>query len=371
MTAVTAVTSEYAEIADAARSLLGARSPMSAVRAGLPDRTGYDRDLWQAVTEMGLVGLAVPERFGGGGAGISALGGVLEQMGRSLPRIPFFATAGLAVPALLAAGGPAAEDLLTRICTGGLTASLATVEPHRGWIAADIASRADRHAGGYRLSGTKAYVVDGAAVAVLLVSALLDGSPRLFAVTREAAGVTPEPVDALDLTRPLARVSFHDADAVLLGDPDTARDALGSALLTSRLALAFEQVGGALRCVEMAVGYARVRDQFGRKIGSFQAIKHLCADMYAAAQMAQATANHAATTIDAAARFVPRASNLAKIVASESFSFVAAQNIQVHGGMGFTWEHDAHLFFRRARWSALYLGSPAECKRELGAQLEV
>jgi alkylation response protein AidB-like acyl-CoA dehydrogenase len=367
MTAAT----EYAEIADAARSLLSARSPISAVRAGLADRAGYDHDLWQAVSEMGLVGLAVPERFGGGGAGLSALGGVLEQMGRSLPRIPFFATAGLAVPALLAAGGPEAEDLLARICTDGLTASLATVEPHRGWGAADIASRADRHAGGYRLSGTKAYVMDGADAAVLLVSALLDGSPRLFAVTRDAAGVACEPLAVLDLTRPLARVSFDDAEAVLLGEQDTASDALGSALLNSRVALAFEQVGGALRCVEMSVGYARVRDQFGRKIGSFQAIKHLCADMYAAAELARATACHAATTIDAAAGFAPRASYLAKIVASESFSFVAGQNIQVHGGMGFTWEHDAHLFFRRARWSALYLGSPAQCKRELGAQLGV
>jgi alkylation response protein AidB-like acyl-CoA dehydrogenase len=364
-------TTEYAEIAGAARSLLAARSPLPVVRAGLADRTGYDHDLWQAVSEMGLVGLAVPERFGGGGAGMSALGGVLEQMGRSLARIPFFATAGLAVPALLAAGGPAAADLLARICTDGVTASLAAVEPRRGWAAADIASRADRYAGGYRLSGTKAYVVDGADVAVLLVSALLDGSPRLFAVTREAAGVGCEPQEALDLTRHLARVSLDGAEAVLLGDPDTAADALASALLTSRVALAFEQVGGALRCVEMSVGYARDRDQFGRKIGSFQAVKHICADMYAAAELAQATAHHAATTIDTAARFAPRASNLAKIVASESFSFVAGQNIQVHGGMGFTWEHDAHLFFRRARWSALYLGSPTQCKRELGAQLGI
>ena len=370
MTAVMPYT-EYAEIAEAARSLLGARSPLSAVRAGLADRAGYDHDLWQAVSAMGLVGLAVPERFGGGGAGMSALGGVLEQMGRSLARIPFFATAGLAVPALVAAGGPAAEDLLAQICTDGLTASLATVEPHRGWAAADIASRADTRIGGYRLSGTKAYVVDGADVAVLLVSALLDGSPRLFAVTREAAGVTCEPQEPLDLTRHLARVSFDGAEAILLGEQDTASDALDSALLTSRVALAFEQVGGALRCVEMSVDYARVRDQFGRKIGSFQAIKHLCADMYAAAQVAKATAHHAATTIDSEARFIPRAAYLAKIVASESFSFVAAQNIQVHGGMGFTWEHDAHLFFRRARWSSLYLGSSAECKRDLGAQLGV
>jgi alkylation response protein AidB-like acyl-CoA dehydrogenase len=367
MTAAT----EYAEIADAACSLLRARSPMSAVRAGLADRTGYDHDLWRAVSEMGLTGLAVPERFGGGGAGMSALGGVLEQMGRSLPRIPFFATAGLAVPALLAAGGGAAEELLTRICTDGLTASLATAEPHRGWAAGDIAARASRQAGGYRLSATKAYVPDGADVEVLIVSALLDGSPRLFAVTRAAAGVTCDPADALDLTRHLARVSFDEAEAVLLGDAEGAADALGSALLTSRVALAFEQVGGALRCVEMSVDYAKARDQFGRKIGSFQAIKHICADMYAAAQVAQATAYHAAAMIDTAAGFVPRASYLAKIVASESFSFVAAQNIQVHGGMGFTWEHDAHLFFRRARSSALYLGSPAECKRELGAQLGV
>jgi alkylation response protein AidB-like acyl-CoA dehydrogenase len=190
-------------------------------------------------------------------------------------------------------------------------------------------------------------------------------------VQRDAAGVTCEPLEVLDLTRHLARVRFDGADATLLGDADSARDALESALLTSRVALAFEQVGGATRCVEMSVEYAKVRDQFGRKIGSFQAIKHLCADMYSTAEVARATAYHAAKLIDTSAGFAPRASYLAKIVASESFSFVAAQNIQVHGGMGFTWEHDAHLFFRRARWSSLYLGSPAQCKRELGVQLGI
>ncbi len=369
MTAAT----EYAEITATVRDLLRARSPVSAVRQGLTDRAGYDHDLWKAVTEMGLTGLLVPEELGGAGAGMSALGGVLEEMGRALPRIPFLATAGLAVPALLAADGPAAADVLTRICADGLTASLAAAEPGRTWAAADIGAQAEHSQGGYLISGTKAYVVDGADVDVLIVSAHLAGALCLFAVDREGAGVTCEPQEALDLTRHLAQVTFAAADATLLGAADgpDAAGALSQALGLSRVALAFEQVGGALRCVEMSVEYARVRDQFGRKIGSFQAIKHICADMYSAAEVAKASAQHAAKTIDAGADFAVRASYLAKIVASESFRFVAEQNIQVHGGMGFTWEHDAHLYFRRARSSALYLGSPEDCKRQLAIELGI
>jgi alkylation response protein AidB-like acyl-CoA dehydrogenase len=350
---------------------------MPAVRQWLDDRAGYDHDLWKAVTEMGLAGLLVPEALGGGGAGMTALGGVLEEMGRSLPRIPFLATAGLAVPALLAAGGTAAQDLLGRICADGLTASLATAEPGRTWAAGDIVTRAEQHPGGYRISGTKAYVLDGADVDVLIVSARLDGAQRLFAVDRASAGVSCEPLAALDLTRPMAEVTFADADAVLLGaDPgqdDSTSDAsaLGRALGAGRVSLAFEQVGGALRCVQMSVEYARDRDQFGRKIGSFQAIKHVCADMYSSAEVAKASAQHAAKTIDAGAEFAARACYLAKIVASESYAFVTAQNIQVHGGMGFTWEHDGHLYFRRARSSALYLGSPDHCKRQLAIELGI
>jgi alkylation response protein AidB-like acyl-CoA dehydrogenase len=380
MTAAT----EYAEITAAVRDLLQARSPMPAVRQRLNDRTGYDDDLWKAVTEMGLTGLLVPEALGGGGAGMAALGAVLEEMGRSLPRIPFLATAGLAVPALLAAGGAAARDLLGRICADGLTASLATAEPGRTWAAGDIVSTAERHPGGYRISGTKAYVLDGADADMLIVSARLDGTLRLFAVDRDDAGVTAAPLAALDLTRPMAELTFAGADAALLGDDQGLlgddqgqgagtgeASALDRALGTSRVALAFEQVGGALRCVQMSVEYARDRDQFGRKIGSFQAIKHICADMYSAAEVAKASARHAAQTIDAGAEFAARACYLAKIVASESYSFVTGQNIQVHGGMGFTWEHDAHLYFRRARSSALYLGSPEDCKQQLAIELGI
>jgi alkylation response protein AidB-like acyl-CoA dehydrogenase len=364
-------TPEQDDLRDAVRRFLADKSPSDTVRRYVEDDGGYDASLWQAMTQqLGLAGLALPEKYGGSGGGMVELGIVLEELGRALACTPYFATVGLAATVLSAYDDDAAKaDLLPGIADGSTTATLALAEDDAGWQVARLRATATRTAEGYVLDGTKAYVVDGHTADVLLVVAAGAAGPGLYVVAAEAPGLTRTPVDALDLTRPLARVELAGTPARLVGDEDGGAT-LQAGLDRCAIALANEQAGAAARCLDMSVDYAKVRVQFGRPIGSFQAIKHKCADMLLEVESARSLAYWAAAVADDD-EDRPLAAAMAQAYCSEACTHVAEENVQVHGGIGFTWEHDAHLFLRRAKSSELLFGDPGFHRERIAAILGV
>jgi alkylation response protein AidB-like acyl-CoA dehydrogenase len=358
---------EQEEFRQSLRRFLADKSPAAEVRRLMETDAGYDPQVWrQLADQLGLQGLAIPEEFGGAGATAVELGIAFEEMGRALLCAPFFSTVGLAAQALMAAGDDQAKrEYLPRIADGSLLATVAVTEPDGRWDLAAVATTAaaDRAAPGvpggsattaaFRLDGTKMFVVDGHIAQLLLVVARTDDGLGLFAVDASDAGVVRTLLPTLDMTRKLARVELSGVPARLVSGPGDATAALSRALDLALVALTAEQVGGAQRCLDMAVDYAKIRMQFGRPIGSFQAIKHKCAEMLIEVESAKSAAYHAAGS---AADELGVAAAIAKAYCSEAYFHVAAETIQVYGGIGFTWEHDAHLYFRRAKSSQLLLG---------------
>ena len=365
---------ELDELREAVREFLAAKSPPSAVRAAMETERRHDPAVWQQMArQLRLQGLALPEEYGGDGFGLTELGVVLEEMGAALLCAPFFATVVLAAQALLASGDQAAcARYLPGIATGQTIATLAAAEGSASWDPAMVAARAERvtggraegpglraGAGGWALTGTKSFVLDGAIADLVLVVARSTAGPALFAVDRGAPGLHAEPMTTLDPTRSLAVLTFEQVPAVLIGAEGQAGRLMSRVLDLACVALAAEQAGGARRCLELSAGYARTRVQFGRPIGSFQAVKHKCADMLVRVELAEATAREAARLADERAAEFPVAAATAHVCCSQAYVFAATENIQVHGGIGFTWEHPAHLYFRRARSSELLFGGPA------------
>ncbi len=354
---------ELDELREAVREFLAAKSGESAVRAAI--ETGYDPAVWeQMARQLRLPGLALPGDYGGDGFGLTELEVVLEEMGAALLCSPFFATVVLAAQALLASADEAAcARYLPGIAAGRTVATLAAAEGNASWDPAMVSARAERVPGdghrGWALSGKKSFVLDGAIADLVLVVARSTAGPALFAVDRGAPGLRAEPMTTLDLTRPMAALTFDQVPAVLVGAEGQGGWLMSRVLDLACVALAAEQAGGARRCLEMSAGYARTRYQFGRPIGSFQAVKHKCADMLVRVELAEATAREAARLADEAAADFPVAAATAHICCSRAYMFSAAENIQVHGGIGFTWEHPAHLYFRRAKSSGLLFGGPA------------
>ncbi len=362
---------EQEEFRQSLRRFLADKSPAAEVRRLMETDAGYDPQVWkQLADQLGLQGLAIPEEFGGSGATPVELGIAFEEMGRVLLCAPFFSTVGLAAQALLAAGDDQAKrDYLPRIADGSLLATVAVTEADGRWDLAavrmsavpdsDATGTADSpgEPGAFRLDGTKMFVVDGHIAQVLLVVARTGGGLGLFAVDASAEGVVRTPLQTLDMTRKLARLEFTQAPARLVSGPGDATAALTRALDLALTALTAEQVGGAQRCLDMAVDYAKIRMQFGRPIGSFQAIKHKLAEMLLEVESAKSAAYHAAgSAAEASSDELGVAAAVAKAYCSEAYFHVAAETIQVHGGIGFTWEHGAHLYFRRAKSSQLFLG---------------
>jgi alkylation response protein AidB-like acyl-CoA dehydrogenase len=366
-----AFSAEQDEFRHSLRRFLADRSPAAEVRRLMETDAGYDPQVWkQLADQLGLPGLAIPEEFGGAGATPVELGIAFEEMGRVLLCAPFFATVGLAAQALLAAGDEQAKrEYLPRIADGSLLATVAVTEADGRWdleavrmsaapdIDATEATGSSGDPGAFRLDGTKMFVVDGHTAELLLVVARNDGGLGLFAVDAFDAGVVRTPLPTLDMTRKLARLEFTRVPARLVSGPGDATAALSRALDLALVALTAEQVGGTQRCLDMAVDYAKIRMQFGRPIGSFQAIKHKCAEMLIEVESAKSAAYHAAgSAVEASSDELGVAAAIAKAYCSEAYFHVAAETIQVHGGIGFTWEHDAHLYFRRAKSSQLLLG---------------
>ncbi len=351
-------TSEAAELRTVVRAYLTTMSPSETVRKLMATDSGYDEGSWrQMAVELGLHGIAVPEKWGGAGAGLAELVVVFEEMGRALLCAPFFATAALATQAILASGDDAAaERYVPGFVDGSTTATLILNDRLRAWDPADVTLRAERDGTAYRVHGEAPLVLDGHTANVVLAAASTDAGISLLAVGGAADGLRRTPLAGLDRTRKIARVTFDGAQAELIGPDGGASDFLARTSDLALVALAAEQVGAAQRCLDMAVDYAKNRIQFGRPIGSFQAIKHRCADMLIQVEGARSAEAHAVEV--AGSDDLPIAASVAKMVCSEAFLQAALDNMRIHGGIGFTWEHDAHLFVRRAKVTQLIFGEP-------------
>lgn len=362
-------TEEQEELRTTLRRFLADKAPSADVRRWMDSDPGHDPALWrQMAGQLGLHGLALPEEYGGSGGGPVELGIVLEELGRVLLPSPYFATVALAGQALTACGDDTAKARwLPGIADGSLTATLALAEEGGSWRPEDVTTRATvtRGEGGWALSGTKMFVVDGDSADLLLVVARAGTGPALFAVHGDAPGVTRTRLEALDPTRRLARIDLAGAAAARVGPDGDAAAYLRTVLDRVAVALAAEQVGGAQACLDTAVEYAKVRVQFGRPIGSFQAVKHKCADTLVKVEAARSAAYHALFVAAEGSSELSASAALAGAYCADAFTHAAKENIQIHGGIGYTWEHDAHLYLKRAKSSQHLFGSPASHRARL------
>lgn len=357
------VSEEREEFRQALRRFLQEKSPSNEVRRLMVTEDGYDLAVWQQLAEqLGLQGLMIPDRLGGSELTFVELALAFEEMGRALLCAPFFSTVALAANALLAAGGGLADELLQGIAAGTTTATVALRDAERPTVA-----RASGE--GYALDGSKRFVVDGHLAALVLVAAEFEGEAALFAVEGASPGLSCIVEPTLDRTRKLARLSLDGVPAKRVSNPGDGLRVLDETALHATVALACEQVGGAQACLDMAVAYAKDRVQFGRAIGSFQAVKHLCADTLVEVESARSAANYAAWALAEGAEDRVQVAHIAKSAASEAFVTAATNNLQIHGGIGFTWEVDCHLYLRRAKSSEIFLGTPVEHREALATAL--
>jgi alkylation response protein AidB-like acyl-CoA dehydrogenase len=338
---------------DQTARFLGERCGSDVVRSVLEGRAPYAESVWQGLADMGLLGTAIPEQHGGTGAGYLELCLVAQELGRALAPVPFGSTVYLAAEALLRYGSEAQQaQWLPRIATGEVKAALAVVETRERTTPARIATR---YAGG-ALGGSKRVVPDGGVADLLVVLARGEAGLGLFLVDVAAAQPKRENVASVDPSRNTARVEFDGTAAEPLGAGGDGWAQLDALYDRAAVLYAFEQLGGAQRALDMAVGYARERFAFGRAIGSFQAIKHLLADMYVTAKLAESNCYFAAWALSTGSADLPLAAATARVAATQAFQQCSKDNIQVHGGMGFTWEFDCHLLYRRSNFLTLELG---------------
>jgi alkylation response protein AidB-like acyl-CoA dehydrogenase len=360
---------EQEELRRAVRRFLTEKSPEAEVRRLMETTQGYDPAVWSLMADqLGLQSLAIPEEYGGSGFTYVELIVVLEEMGGALLCAPYFSTVALAANAVLTSGDDSAKKyLLPGLASGETIGTLALTEENGRWDFDGITMPATEADGEWHLTGTKMFVIDGHIADLLLVVARTDKGLSLFGVKSDAEGLSRTPLPTMDQTRKQARVEFSATPAWLIGEEGGAAPGLSKTLDLAAVALAAEQVGGAQRCLDSSVEYAKTRIQFGRPIGSFQAIKHKCADMLLEVESAKSAAYYAGWAAAEDSDELPVVASLAKSYCSEAYFHAAAENIQIHGGIGFTWEHDAHLYFKRAKSSELLLGDPAY-HRELLAQ---
>jgi len=350
---------EQKQLRDEARKFLSEQCPPKAVRAVLDGKVAYDKGLWKALAEMGFLGVAIPESYGGTGAGHLELCVIAEEMGRALAPVPFSSTVYLAAEALLLAGTEAQKQKwLPAIARGDAIGTLALFEGKGN----------PRHeavklsASGGTINGIKKPVPDGAIADFAIVAARTGSSGRetdisLFLVDLKSEGVEARDLTNLDPTHGQAELTFKNCKAEPLGRANEGWSIITQVLDRAAILTAFEQVGGADRALEMGRDYALDRIAFGRPIGSFQAVKHMLADMYVSATLARSNCYYGAWALSTNASELPEAAAAARISATQAFQHCAKNNIQVHGGMGFTWEFDCHMYYRRANATALGLGS--------------
>jgi alkylation response protein AidB-like acyl-CoA dehydrogenase len=346
------------QLRDEARKYLAEKSSPKAVRAVLDGKATYDKELWKGLAEMGFLGVAIPEQFGGAGAGHLELCVIAEEMGRALAPVPFSSTVYLAAEALMLAGSEAQKQKwLPKIAAGEAIGTLALFEGKGNPSPQAIKLTASNGS----LNGVKKPVPDGAIADFAIVAARTGSSGRetdisLFIVDMKADGVEAKALTNVDPSRGQAEITFRNCKAEPLGPANEGWSIITRVLDRAAVLMAFEQVGGADRALEMGRDYALDRIAFGRPIGSFQAVKHMLADMYVSATLARSNCYYGAWALSTNASELPEAAASARISATQAFQHCAKNNIQVHGGMGFTWEFDCHMYYRRSNALALGLG---------------
>ena len=367
-----AFSEEQEEFRRQVRKWLEQNAPSSVVRQLMETESGFDRELWKETADLGWQAMGIPEEYGGAGFGYLELVILFEEMGRSLFPAPFLSTIGLAMPLIAdLASDEQQKEMLSTIATGEKTVAVAFTEPSGQWDPGLVETTAVADGSAWVIDGRKSFVVDGASADDLLVSAQTEGGVGIFLVAADSDGVERRALETLDQTRKLAEVTFSGAKAKLVGEPEPGVAALRRMVDKAIVLLAAEQVGGAQKCLEMSVDYAKTRHQFGRPIGSFQAIKHKCADMLVQVESAKSAAYYAGWAASEDNDELATVAPLAKSYCSEAYFFCASENIQIHGGIGFTWEHDAHLYFKRAKSSQLLFGDPAYHRARLGDLLGI
>ncbi|MCZ7527398.1 MAG: acyl-CoA/acyl-ACP dehydrogenase [Acidimicrobiia bacterium] len=369
-----AFSEEQDQLRDAVRKFMETKSPSTEVRRLMETTEGYDEAVWkQMAQELGLQSLHIPEAYGGQGFTFVELGIVLEEMGRVLLCAPYFSTVALAANAIMNAGTDEQKGaLLPGIASGETVATMAFTEDNGRWDASGITMEARPDGDAYVLDGSKMFVLDGHTADLVVVAARQPGTSGeegigFFTVEGDADGLSRTALSTMDQTRKQARLELSGVRAQALGDPGSGWAALSKTLDQAAVCLANEMIGGAQKVLEMSVEYAKVRVQFGRPIGSFQAIKHKCADMLLEVESGKSAAYYASWAAAEDNEELPVVASLAKAYCSDAYFHAAAENIQIHGGIGFTWEHDAHLYFKRAKSSEILLGD-ATYHRELLAQ---
>jgi alkylation response protein AidB-like acyl-CoA dehydrogenase len=367
---------EQEMLRSAARDFLAKECDSTYVRKMMDDERGYTDAFWRQMGELGWMGLALPEAYGGSGLSFIDLVVVLEEMGRVVAPGPFFSTVVQGAVALVEGGSDAQkQELLPKVAEGKTLLTVAQLEPSGRWDADGITLEARKDGAGYRLSGTKLFVPDGHVADVLVVAARTPGTKGrdgigLFLVDRKAAGVTTSLLKTMDQTRKLAEVTLQNvavgADRAV-GAPGDGWRLLERIVDRGKVGLCAEMCGGAQRVLEMSVDYAKVREQFGRPIGSFQAIQHKCANMLVEVESSKSITYYAGWAVANDVAEAPLAAAMAKAYCSDAYRHTAGEGIQIHGGIGFTWEHDMHIYFKRAKSSEVTFGD-ATWNRELVAQ---
>ncbi len=362
-------TDDQKALKDEARKFLAACSPLTVVRGVLENPgQGHDPNLWARLIEQGWCGAAIPEAYGGLGMGYVELCALAEELGRAVSPVPFASSIYLFAEALLLAGSEEQKtELLPLVAAGELLGTLAVSEGPGVLTEATVAARVT----GGKLTGVKVPVTDGVAADRAVVLAHGTSGLSLFLVDLAGPGVMREMVATIDPTRGAARITFAGAPAELLGADGEGLELLSRIQDRAAILIAFEQLGGADRALEMARDYALERYAFGRQIASFQAIKHKLADVFVKNEVARANAYYGAWALSCDAPELPLAAAAARVAASAAYWLASKENIQTHGGIGFTWEADCHLFFRRARHLALVLGASRDWKRRLADRLEL
>jgi alkylation response protein AidB-like acyl-CoA dehydrogenase len=368
-----AFSEEQEELRRLARKWLSDKSPSPVVRRLMETESGYDQAMWAEMAQMGWQGMAIPEEYGGAGFGQLELAVLFEEMGRSLLPAPFFSTVALGSAAILEAGSDKQKhDLLGRVAAGETTMSLAFTEPNGRWDESGVEAVAEPSAGGWSINGIKSFVIDGHTADFLVAAARTSEGVSLFLIEGDTEGITRRRLETMDMTRKQAEVTLANvkvSDDHLVGSPGAGWTVIGRVLEKAIVNLSAEQVGAAQKCLEMSVDYAKTRHQFGRPIGSFQAIKHKCADMLVQVESAKSACYYAAWAAAEDNDELAVVAPMAKSYCSEAFFHCASENIQIHGGIGFTWEHDAHLYFKRAKSSELLFGDPAYHRARLADRL--
>ncbi len=367
------------ELRATARHFLAEHAGSDRIRQAMESELGYDRELWKRIgSELGWPAIIIPERHGGLGLGYVELVALLEVMGEALLCSPFFSSVCLAANALLVGAGEELQAAyLPGIASGQRLGTLAFSEANGDWGAAGITAVARDAGGDFVLSGRKRYVLDGHCADFAIVAARREGSSgqegiSLFTLPAETAGLERRALPTMDQTRRLADLELREVRvpaSALLGEEGRGWEILRTTLDLAAVALAAEQVGGAQKCLDLSVEYAKERVQFGRPIGSFQAIKHKCADMMVKVESARSAAYYAACVANEDSPELPVVASLAKASASEAFFHCAAESIQIHGGVGFTWEYDLHLYFKRAKSTETFLGDAAYHRERVAEEI--